>query len=69
MFLRCAISKLQQEHLIMLAPGMRWLHTCSAGFDYLPLELIRRRGITLTRSAQTNNVPISRIRFGSHSRV
>ncbi len=58
-FLRCAIPVDQQERLISLAPQLKWIHTCSAGFDYLPLELIHQRGLTLTRSAQTNNIPIA----------
>lgn len=58
-FLRCGIPRAQQEILITQAVNLKWIHTCSAGFDYLPLALIERRGLTLTRSAQTNNVPIA----------
>ncbi|MEM6428001.1 MAG: D-2-hydroxyacid dehydrogenase [Deinococcota bacterium] len=58
-FLRCGIPQAQQTRLISQASQLRWIHTCSAGFDYLPLELIFSKGLMLTRSAQTNNVPIA----------
>ena len=58
-FLRCATPKKQQEILIQNTPDLRWVHTCSAGFDYLPMELLTRHAITVTRSAQTNNIPIA----------
>lgn len=56
---RCAMSKEEMTRTIGGAPGLRWIHTCSAGFDQLLVPEIEELGLTVTRSAATHHIPIS----------
>ena len=56
---RCSMSKPEMTRTIAGAPGLRWIHTCSAGFDQLLVPEIEGLGLRVTRSAATHNIPIS----------
>lgn len=56
---RCAMSKLELSRALAGAPDLRWMHSCSAGFDQLLVPEITDRGLIVTRSAQTHHIPIS----------
>jgi phosphoglycerate dehydrogenase-like enzyme len=56
---RCAMSKEEMGRTIAGAPGLRWIHTCSAGFDQLLVPEIEALGLAVTRSAATHHIPIS----------
>jgi phosphoglycerate dehydrogenase-like enzyme len=57
--LRCFMSKPQLLRVLDAARGIRWIHTCTAGFDQLLIPQIIERGVTVTRSAATQNVPMA----------
>lgn len=56
---RCAMSKPQLSEALGGAPDLKWMHSCSAGFDQLLVPEITERGLTVTRSAATHHIPIS----------
>ncbi|HUG47365.1 MAG TPA: D-2-hydroxyacid dehydrogenase [Candidatus Limnocylindria bacterium] len=56
---RCAMSKSEFSRAIAESPSLRWVHTCSAGFDQLLVPEITDRGLLVTRSAATHHIPIS----------
>ena len=56
---RCSMSKEEMGRTIRGAPDLRWIHTCSAGFDQLLVPEIEQLGLTVTRSAATHHIPIS----------
>jgi phosphoglycerate dehydrogenase-like enzyme len=57
--LRCYMSKPQLRHVLEAAPGIRWIHTCTAGYDQLLVPEIADRGLIVTRSAATQNIPMA----------
>lgn len=56
--LRVGLTKPQLSALINELPGVRWVHTSTAGFDWALVPEIAANGITLTRSAEAYSVPI-----------
>ncbi len=56
--LRLAIGKPALSAALQAAPGVRWVHTSTAGFDWAMVPEIEQRGITLTRSAASYAKPI-----------
>ena len=56
--LRVALSKPQLSRVLEEAPGVRWVHTSTAGFDWAIVPEIAARGIVLTRSAASYAIPI-----------
>jgi phosphoglycerate dehydrogenase-like enzyme len=55
---RCYMSKPQLLHVLDTA-RVRWIHTCTAGFDQLLIPEIIDRGVVVTRSAATHNIPMA----------
>ncbi|MBJ7601227.1 MAG: D-2-hydroxyacid dehydrogenase [Candidatus Nephthysia bennettiae] len=53
------IGDAELHMLLDHAPGLRWLHSPSAGVDKLPLAELRRHNIALTNAAGVFAVPIS----------
>ena len=56
--LRVALKKPELSAVLRAAPGVRWVHTSTAGFDWAMVPEIEERGIVLTRSAASYAVPI-----------
>lgn len=56
--LRVALRKPDLSAVLRAAPGVRWVHTSTAGFDWALVPEIVERGIVLTRSAASYAVPI-----------
>lgn len=56
---RCAMSKIQLSQTLGDAPQLKWMHSCSAGFDQLLVPEIIERNLMVTRSAATHHIPIS----------
>lgn len=57
--LRCFMSKPELSTALSQAPELRWIHTCTAGFDQLLVPEISERGLEVTRSAATVNITIA----------
>ena len=49
----------QNEAAVAGAPRLRWVATTAAGVDFLPLSLLRERGVTLTNGAGLHTVPVA----------
>lgn len=47
------------EKVLAVAPGLRWLHTPSAGVDHLLIPPVFERDITVTNSAGVHAIPIA----------
>jgi phosphoglycerate dehydrogenase-like enzyme len=47
------------ERVLAAAPGIRWLHTPSAGVDHLLIPPVLERDIALTNSAGVHAIPIA----------
>lgn len=56
---RCYMSKPDLQRVLREAPGIEWIHTCTAGFDQLLVPEISERGLIVTRSAGALNVPMA----------
>lgn len=56
--LRVALTKPQLSRVLLDNPGVRWVHTSTAGFDWAMVPEIPERGVVLTRSAAAYAVPI-----------
>lgn len=61
---RCFMSKPQLKNVLDAAPGIRWIHTCTAGFDQLLIPEVIDRRLLVTRSARTNNVAMAEFVLG-----
>lgn len=59
------LRKPQLEALLQAARGVRWIHTGSAGFDWVQVPEVERRAIALTRSADVMSIPIAEFVFGT----
>ena len=57
--LRWGLSEAGLRHVLDAAPGLRWLHSVSAGIESLPLADLHRRGITVTNAAGVFAIPIA----------
>jgi phosphoglycerate dehydrogenase-like enzyme len=56
---RCFMSKDELRRVLDGAPRLRWIHTCTAGFDQLLIPEIQDKQLLVTRSASAYNVPMS----------
>jgi phosphoglycerate dehydrogenase-like enzyme len=56
---RCAMSKPELRRTLAGAPDLRWVHSCTAGFDQLMVPEITERRLLVTRSAASHHLPIS----------
>jgi phosphoglycerate dehydrogenase-like enzyme len=56
---RCTMSKPELQTTLGGAPALRWIHSCTAGFDQLMVPEIVDRGLLVTRSAASHHIPIS----------
>mgnify|MGYP002776992333 CR=1 FL=1 len=45
--------------VVTAATGLKWLNSIYAGLDFLPLDLLARRGVTVTNGAGINAVTIA----------
>jgi phosphoglycerate dehydrogenase-like enzyme len=45
--------------LLAAAPGLKWVHTPSAGIDHLPLAKLRERKIILTNARGVHSIPLA----------
>jgi phosphoglycerate dehydrogenase-like enzyme len=61
---RCYMSKPQLKSVLEAVPGIRWIHTCTAGFDQLLIPEVVERRLLVTRSARTNNIPMAEFVLG-----
>jgi phosphoglycerate dehydrogenase-like enzyme len=59
------LRKPELEALLQAAQGVRWIHTGSAGFDWVQVPEVERRTIALTRSADVMSIPIAEFVFGA----
>lgn len=41
------------------APGLKWMQNGSAGVDWMPLDVLRDRGIILTNGAGSHSIPVA----------
>lgn len=57
--LRCSMSKPEFSNALSQAPDVRWVHTCTAGFDQLMVPEIIERALLVSRSAETHHIPIA----------
>ena len=68
-FFRSAMKQELFEELLLKAPDLRWVHITAAGFDWLMSDNVRERlndgRLTLTRSANSYNVPIGEYVIGA----
>lgn len=53
------LQKPELSGLLKAAGGIRWLHTGSAGFDWVRVPEVEEQGITVTRSAEVMSIPMA----------
>ncbi len=53
------LKKPQLDDLLQAAQGIEWIHTGSAGFDWVMVPEVERRGIVVTRSMDVMSIPIA----------
>jgi len=58
------MNKPQLSALLQSAPRVDWIHTGSAGFDWVMVPEVAERGITLTRTAGAMNGPMAEFAMG-----
>jgi phosphoglycerate dehydrogenase-like enzyme len=58
------MNKAQLSALLRAAPRVDWIHTGSAGFDWVVVPEVASRGITLTRTAGAMNGPMAEFALG-----
>jgi hypothetical protein len=56
---RCAMPKPALHRALADATGIRWIHSCTAGVEWLLVPEVVGRGITLTRSVTSFGVPVA----------
>lgn len=61
---QCDRTKWVHESLENL-PGLRWLHTDTAGVDRLPLELLEKRGVILSNAGDAHSPAVSEWALGA----
>ena len=59
------LRKPQLSALLQAASGVRWIHTGSAGFDWVRVPEVEERGIALSRCADVMSIPIAEFVFGT----
>ncbi|MCB0047861.1 MAG: D-2-hydroxyacid dehydrogenase [Caldilineaceae bacterium] len=57
--LRGAMSKAELSRTMQNAPQVRWIHTSTAGFDWVLVPEVEERGVLITRSPASKAVPIA----------
>lgn len=58
------MNKPQLSALLQQAPRLTWIHTGSAGFDWVMVPEVEARGITVTRTAGAMNGPMAEFAMG-----
>lgn len=53
------LKKPQLSALLRSAVNVRWIHTGSAGFDWVAVPEVEERGITVSRSADVMSIPMA----------
>lgn len=53
------LKKPQLSALLRAATGVNWIHTGSAGFDWVQVPEVEQRQITITRSADVMSIPMA----------
>ena len=61
---RCGMPKPALQKALADARGVRWVHSCTAGFEWMMVPEIDERGIVLTRSSATLALPIGEFVVG-----
>lgn len=61
---RCGMPKPALQNALAAAQGVRWVHSCTAGFEWMMVPEVDERGITLTRSSATLSLPIGEFVIG-----
>jgi phosphoglycerate dehydrogenase-like enzyme len=59
------LRKPQLSALLQAASGVRWIHTGSAGFDWVRVPEVEERDIALSRCADVMSIPIAEFVFGA----
>jgi phosphoglycerate dehydrogenase-like enzyme len=62
--LRCTMRKGPLLRALAEAPNLKWIHTCTAGFDWLLVPELAERGLLVTRSGYSLNIAISEFVIG-----
>lgn len=57
--LYAGLKKPDLSALLRGAPNLKWIHTGSAGFDWVTVPEIEEQGITVTRSMDVMSIPIA----------
>jgi phosphoglycerate dehydrogenase-like enzyme len=57
--LRCGMPREALARTVEGAPRLRWIHTCTAGFDWVTIPPVMEREIMITRSAAAYHIPIA----------
>ncbi|MBB6098097.1 phosphoglycerate dehydrogenase-like enzyme [Deinobacterium chartae] len=58
------MGKPQLSRLLRAAPRLEWIHTGSAGFDWVMVPEVTERAITVSRSAAVMNTPMAEFALG-----
>jgi phosphoglycerate dehydrogenase-like enzyme len=58
-FLRVGLGKKELSELLQQARQVHWIHTSTAGFDWVVVPEVLERKITITRSAASKAIPIA----------
>lgn len=58
------MNKPQLSALLQQAPRLTWIHTGSAGFDWVMVPEVEARGITVSRTAGAMNGPMAEFAMG-----
>lgn len=58
-------TKPDLETLLQQLPALTWLHTGSAGFDWVMVPEVERRNITISRSAEVMHIPMAEFAVGA----
>lgn len=56
---RCAMPKDALRNMVSQTPNLKWVHTSTAGFDWVMIPELLERQVTITRSATAYHIPIA----------
>lgn len=62
--LRCTMRKGPLLRALAEAPKLKWIHTCTAGFDWLMVPELAERGLLVTRSGYSLNIAMGEFVIG-----
>lgn len=62
--LRCSMWKGPLMRALEQAPGLTWIHTCTAGFEWLLGPELAEKGLTVTRSGNSLNIAMGEFVLG-----